>query len=160
MVGTASRRTWATHVARIAVAGIAVVGVTACSDTAVTEPTVDEYLGQLDAICADTATQLDALPDPPDGITITEFATQASSILRGEAEQVRDLDPPEELDDDHRALIANDEDQAGAWAELAEAVAIDDSALSEITTLISSLNLGRNDLVTTMGAPTCARLPG
>ncbi len=67
---------------------------------------------ELEAICADTAAQLDALPDPPDGITITEFATQASSILTGEAEQVRELDPPDDLDDDHRALIANDEDQA------------------------------------------------
>ncbi len=36
----------------------------------------------------------------------------------------------------------------------------DDGELSEITTLIASLNLGRNDLVTTMGAPTCVRLPG
>ena len=28
-----------------------------------------------------TATQLDALPDPPDGISVTDFATQASTLL-------------------------------------------------------------------------------
>ena len=33
-------------------------------------------------------------------------------------------------------------------------------ALSEITTTIASLNLGRNDLVTEMGAPGCVRAPG
>ena len=59
------------------------------------EPTAADYLGELEAICADTAAQLDALPDPPDGITVTDFATQASSILTGEAEQFRDLDVPD-----------------------------------------------------------------
>ncbi len=149
---------------RFVAAGIAVgflvVGITACSETAGPETTTADYLRQLEAICADTAAQLDALPDPPDGITITEFATQADSILTSEAEQVRELDPPEDLDADHRALVANDEDQAAAWSDLADAVTSGDSELSEITTLIASLNLGRSDLVTTMGAPACVRLPG
>jgi hypothetical protein len=159
-VRAASRTSWSARVVGIGVAGITLVGVTACSDTSATEPAADEYLGQLEAVCAHSTTQLEALPDPPDGITITEFATQASSILRGEAEQVRDLDPPDELDADHRALIANDEDQAAAWNELADTLASDNGDLTEITTLIASLNLGRNDLVATMGAPTCVRLPG
>ena len=135
------------------------IGVTGCSDEPTPEPTFADYTSQLQTICAATAAQLDALPDPPDGITVAEFATQASSILTGESEQVRELDVPDELDDDHRALIGNDEDQASAWTQLAAAPDVDATTLSELTTAIASLNLGRNDLVTEMGAPACARLP-
>ena len=46
-------------------------------------------------------------------ITVTEFATQASSILTAEAELFRGLDAPDDVDDDHRALIANDEVAGG-----------------------------------------------
>jgi hypothetical protein len=146
--------------ALIAAVAIGVSGFAACSGADDPEPTVDEYVVELEAICVDTTAQLDALPDPPDGITITEFATQASSILTSEAERVRALDVPGDLDDDHRALIGNDEDQAAAWTDLTEAVAGDGTELTEITTLIASLNLGRNDLVTAMGAPACVRQPG
>ena len=140
--------------------GLAVVGLAACTDETTPEPTAADYTSQLEAICVATAAQLDSLPDPPDGITVTEFATQASAILTGESEQVRELAVPDDLDDDHRALIGNDEDQAAAWTQLAAAPAADATTLSELTTAIASLNLGRNDLVTEMGAPACARLPG
>ena len=136
------------------------VGVTACSDTATEEPTAADYLVGLEAICVDTAAQLDAVPDPPEAITVTEFATQASSILTGEAERIRSLDVPDDLAGDHRALIGNDEDQAAGWTDLAAAASGDSAAFSEITTAITSLNLGRNDLVTEMGAPGCVRGPG
>ncbi len=144
----------------VAVTGFAAIGMTSCTDTTGDEPTPVDYLGELQSICADTAAQLDALPDPPDAITVTEFATQASSILTAEAELFRGLDAPDDVDDDHRALIANDESQADAWSDLADAAAQGADALSEITTTIASLNLGRNDLVTEMGAPGCVRAPG
>jgi hypothetical protein len=139
--------------------GLVGLGLTACTDEAKPEPTVADYTSQLEAICGATAAQLDALPDPPDGITVAEFATQASAILTGESEQVRELAVPDDLDDDHRALIGNDEDQAAAWTQLAAAPPADATTLSELTTAIASLNLGRNDLVVEMGAPACARLP-
>ena len=106
------------------------VALDACASRTTREPTAADYLGELEAICADTAAQLDALPDPPDGITVTDFATQASSILTDEAEQFRGLDVPADLDDDHRALIANDEDQAAGWTDLA-AAAVGGSADAE-----------------------------
>jgi hypothetical protein len=140
--------------------GLTSFGLSACTDESTPEPTAAEYTSQLEAICAATAAQLDALPAPLDGIAVAEFATQASAILTDESEQVRELAVPDELDDDHRALIGNDEDQAAAWTQLAAAPAADATTLSELTTAIASLNLGRNDLVTEMGAPGCARLPG
>ncbi|MET0908031.1 MAG: hypothetical protein ABWZ99_01070 [Ilumatobacteraceae bacterium] len=139
---------------------LAALSIGACSDAADPPPTAAEYLVELEAVCAETAAQLAALPDPPDGITVTEFATQASSILTGEAERLRALDAPADLDADHRALIGNDEDQAAGWSDVAAAASGDSAALAEITTTIQSLNLGRNDLVTELGAPGCVRSPG
>ncbi len=38
--------------------------------------------------------------------------------------------------------------------------AVDADALDALTTKIAQLNLGRDDLVTEMGAPSCVRTPG
>ena len=154
------RRAGARWAIAVAACGLAAIGTVGCTETTGVEPPPVDYLEELQSICADTAAQLDALPDPPDGITVTEFATQAGSILTAEAERFRGLDAPDDLDDDHRALIANDESQADGWTELAGAAVEEADAMSEITTTIASLNLGRNDLVTEMGAPGCVRAPG
>lgn len=135
----------------------------ACSSDGEPAPTAAAYLGELEAVCAGTATALAALPDPPDGISVTDFATQASTILRDEAESIRALASPDDLDDDHRALIRNDEEQAAAWSDVAVAAGgadVEADSLDELTTTIAELNLGRNDLVTEMGAPSCVRTPG
>ena len=98
-----------------------VVTFAACSSDGEPAPTAAAYLAALESVCAGTATALDALPDPPDGISVTDFANQASTLLRDEAESIRALASPDELDDDHRALIRNDEEQAAAWSDLAAA---------------------------------------
>jgi hypothetical protein len=131
-----------------------------CSSDSDPEPTTAEYTTALEALCTDTAAQLDELPDPPDGITVSEFATRAGAILLDEANRVRELSAPAELDGDHRALIRNGEQQAAAWDDLTAAVAAADPDLATITTQIAQLNLGRNDLVTDMGAAGCVRTSG
>ncbi len=154
-------------VRRSVVLGSVVVGsaltITACSSDGDPAPTAASYLPALEAVCAATATALDALPEPPDGISVPDFATQAGTILRAEAESIRALAAPDDLDDDHRALIRNDEEQAAAWTDLAVAAGgpdVEADSLDALTTTIAELNLGRNDLVTAMGAPSCARTPG
>ncbi len=140
-----------------------VVTIAACSSDGDPEPTAASYLGALETVCAETATALAALPAPPDGISVTDFATQAGTVLRDEAESIRALAAPDDLDDDHRALIRNDEEQAAAWSDLAVAAGgpdVDADSLDALTTTIAELNFGRNDLVTEMGAPSCARTPG
>ena len=144
-----------------------VVGLTAvlaaCSSDGAPAPTAESYLAELGAVCTATATSLDALPDPPDGITVADFADQASSILRDEAEAIRTLTPPDDLADDQRALIRNDEEQSAAWSDVSDAASaagaagVDRDALNELTTTIAQLNFGRDDLVAEMGAPSCAR---
>jgi len=140
-----------------------VVTLAACSSDGEPAPTAATYLPALEAVCAGTATGLAALPDPPDGISVTDFATQAGALLRAEAESIRALAAPDELDDDHRALIRNDEEQAAAWTDLAAVAGgpdVDAESLDALTTTIAQLNFGRDDLVVEMGAPSCVRAPG
>lgn len=162
MAGPSSgRERWSTRAVAATLAGAATVAIvtTSCSAASDPEPTAADYVARLETICAKTVEQLDALPTPSTDVTVTEFSTQASVILGNEAEQIRSAKPPADLEDDHRALIRNDEEQAGSWADLAGTAGGDDALFAEITTRIAELTLGRNDLVAEMGAPGCVRQP-
>jgi hypothetical protein len=148
------------RVAVVVSPGIALMSVSlgACADEP--EPfTRAEYLAALEAICTDTAAELEALPSPPNQISVADFATSAAGILDDEAERARLLELPAgdsadgELDDDHRAFVRNTEEQAQAWRAIAEG----DGDLGDLTVLIGELVRGRNDLADEMGAPACRR---
>ncbi len=133
----------------------------ACDDEQPADPTAAEYLADLEAICIETAAELDALPEPPELISVTDFADAASSILAREADRAGALDPPriDDLDDDHRAFVRNTDDQSAAWAEVASVTAADaDADLSSLTTMLGQLALGRDDVAADMGALACQRV--
>ena len=140
---------------------------TACDVAADTTTTPQDYLAELEAICEATTVELDALPDPPEQISVTEFAVDAASLLASEAEQARLLDVPDDLADQHRAFVRNTDDQAATWRAIADSAsaAADDSGadaeatsdLVELTTRVGELTLGRDDLVAEMGADGCRR---
>ena len=136
--------------AALALTGVAIVA--ACGSDPV-EVTADDYLADLESICTETAATLDALPQPPEQITVADFATSAASALDNEADRARSLDVPDDLDADHRAFIRNTDEQVTAWRAIA--VAGDD--LNDLTVRIGELIRGRNDLVDEMGAPACRR---
>ena len=123
------------------------------------EVTTDDYVAAIEAICAETTATLDALPDPPEQISVADFAASAASALDNEASRIRRVDVPADLDGDHRALVRNTEEQAAAWRTVAAGTA-DDAEFAETTTLIAQLLLGRDDLVEEMGAPGCRRGAG
>lgn len=114
-----------------------------------------DYLAELDAICADTTAELAALPVPPEQISVTDFATGAAEALSAEAERMRRLDAPADLDGDHRALVLNTDDQAAAWREVAADAAVGETTFD--TQRIGELTLGRNDLAAEIGADACVR---
>lgn len=130
------------------------------------EATPDGYRAELSAICIDTAAALDALPTPPEQITVTEFAVDAASVLASEAERARELAVPDELADDHRAFIRNTDDQAAAWRAVADSggngsgSSVAESDLVALTTRIGELQLGRDDLAVEMGVDACRRTDG
>jgi hypothetical protein len=141
---------------RIRVITVALAITAAACAGELTPVTEADYLGDLEEVCAATAATLEALPQPPEQISVADFATSAASALDGEAERARSLDVPDEISSDHRAFVLNTDEQAAAWR--AVATAGDDTAqLDELTVRIGELIRGRNDLVDEMGAPGCRR---
>jgi len=137
----------------IAIVLIATAASCASEPAPVTEA---DYLADLQAICVATTATLDELPQPPEQITVADFATSAASALDNEAERARSLDVPDELDADHRAFILNTDEQSTAWTAIA-GVGDDNTRLRELTVRVGELVRGRNDLADEMGTPGCRR---
>ena len=136
---------------------IAVVLVTVASCASEPAPVTEaDYLAELQSICVDTTAALDALPQPPEQITVAEFATSAAGALANESEQARSLEVPDDLDDDHRAFVLNTDEQAETWRAIAT-VGDDSARLGELTVRVGELIRGRNDLADEMSAPGCGR---
>jgi hypothetical protein len=127
----------------------------ACGSDAI-EVTPADYLADLQSICVDTTATLDALPRPPEQISVADFAASAAGALDNEAERARVLDVPDDLADDHRAFVRNTDEQVTAWRSIAT-VGDDSARLDELTVRIGELIRGRNDLADEMGATDCRR---
>ena len=141
--------------ASLIVTCVALVAFTACGSEP-TPVTAEDYLADLQAVCAYTTATIDALPRPPEQISVVDFAVSAANALDDEAEQARSLDVPGELAPDHRAFIRNTDEQAAAWRAISTTEQ-DDAQFGELTVLVGELIRGRNDLVDEMGAPGCRR---
>ncbi len=134
---------------------ICLITLAACASEPV-EVTDAEYLAELEAICADTSATFEALPSPPEQVSVADFATSAANALDNEAERARALDVADGLAADHRAFVRNTDEQAAAWRAIASTTQ-DDARLGELTVQLGELIRGRNDLVVEMGAPGCRR---
>lgn len=133
-----------------------------CAD-AETPVTRADYLSDLQTICTATTAELDALPEPPELISVADFATSAADSLDREAQRVdrlivpADDDPGVDADGDHRAFVRNTQDQAAAWRAIAEADRAGSDDIGDSTELIAQLVGGRNQLAEQMGAAGCVR---
>jgi hypothetical protein len=142
--------------ARVVAVSLMALGLLAACGSDAIEVTPADYLADLQTICIDTTATLDALPRPPELISVADFATSAAGALDNEAERARSLDVPDDLADDHRAFVRNTDEQVTAWRSIAT-VGDDSARLDELTVRIGELIRGRNDLVDEMGATDCRR---
>lgn len=116
------------------------------------------YSQAMSDICLATTERLDALPDPPDEISRADWAGEVARALRDEAAAFDEIDVGNERRTDHASLVENTEEQSAGWLALGEALAADEpdpDVVSELTTEISELTLGRNDLADEMGLTGC-----
>lgn len=143
----------------IAVISILAIGstVAACASERSEPPTMDEYTDRMDSLCVATQATLDGLPTPPEAISIAEFATAAADAVQAESEAARAVEPPDAVADDHRAFIANTDDQAGTWRDLALVPTDEPDELGRLSETIGQLMLGRDELVLEMGLARCTR---
>jgi hypothetical protein len=144
-----------------AIAGGAALVVAAACEGGLPEPvTPESYRAALTEVCVAAAAELDGLPDPPEQISVPDFATQAAEVLTREATRADRLDLPRDdtLRADHRAFVRATEDQADAWREVATAAG-SGGDVGPAADRIRQLVLGRNDLADTMQVAACRRDP-
>ena len=159
MGGVRRRRAVASSLVRVRSILVGVcLAATACGSEADDPVGFDDYVVQLEAICASATDQLLALPSAPDQIAVDDLATSASLVLDDEAARADRLTLPEDdvpLDDlegDHRAFVRNTREQADAWRAVANT-----DELAAATELIAQLVGGRNELARSMQVPGCVR---
>jgi hypothetical protein len=128
---------------------------TACASEPLVEVDPATYRSELGAVCEQTDQQQAALTDPVDAATTAAFAQQVSTILTTEANAIRALRVPADLDDDHRAFVQNTDDQARQWTVLASTSVDDGAAFGDVQTAILQLSLGRDDLAAAMDVDAC-----
>lgn len=132
---------------------LATVG-TACTSDAAPGVNAADYRAALTSLCTASAEERSVLA-PPDDAGVAAFARSVADILTRQADAARALQPPSELDDDHRAFVQNTADQAGQWTSLATTSPDDAEQFGAIQTAILELTLGRDDLATEMDVPEC-----
>ena len=128
---------------------------TACATESVVPVDPAAYRSELGVVCEQTKQQQAALTDPVDAATTVAFAQQVAVILSAEANAVRALQVPADLDNDHRAFIQNTDDQARQWTTLGSTSVDDPAAFGGVQTAILQLTLGRDDLAVAMSVDAC-----
>ena len=128
---------------------------TACATESAVPVDPAAYRSELGAICEQTKQQQAALTDPVDAVTTVAFAQQVTVILTTEANAVRALQVPADLDNDHRAFIQNTDDQARQWTTLGSTSVDDPAAFGGVQTAILQLTIGRDDLAVAMSVDAC-----
>lgn len=116
------------------------------------------YAETMSEICTATTERLAQLPTPPDEISRADWANEVSRALSAEATAFDEIRVGESRRTDHASLIENTENQAAEWLALGEVLAgeqPDDEALAAVTTEITELTLGRNDLADEMELTGC-----
>jgi hypothetical protein len=142
----------------LAMSATATVASGCASDAApVSDPA--DYRAELAAICVASSAERSTLVDPVDEAGVAVFVRAVADGLTRQADAARALQPPDDLDDDHRAFVQNTADQAAQWSSLASTPSSDADAFGALQTNILELTLGRDDLATAMDVPACRVTP-
>ena len=75
-----------------------------------------EFRERANAVCADYEQQIDALSEPTSPEEVERFAARATQLARSGVGELRELEPPEELDDEYDRFLA----EGDAVVELSE----------------------------------------
>jgi hypothetical protein len=127
------RRSALIGVALLLVAGGAAAGIAVAFGGGDTSLTPEQYLARADAVCVSYSRELDRVP-PPDPTSTADVASsvgKALPILRAQADAVRRIRPPHELEARVRAFfVRTDRSLAALDAELQAAKRNDAKAMT------------------------------
>lgn len=138
---------------------VAVAGaVTACGSDETTEALVgDAYVAGMSEICTATNARLDALPEPPEQISASNWAAEVARAFRAEAAAAGALVVDATVRSDHGTYTTTTDDLAAAYDDLAVAVGAGTDDIMSVTTEITELSLGRDDVAVRLDLDTCVR---
>jgi hypothetical protein len=121
--------------------------------------TKTEYAAKANAICADFKKELDALPAPQGFEEAADYAEKAKPIFDEHLDQLKDLDPPEDLQDVHDKWIATGDKARERLDELEQAAEDKDAKkLAEIGREAAAEDKVSDAYARQLGATTCATI--
>jgi hypothetical protein len=150
-------------VRRRSLAGLVAIGATAfiagCgggSDSL----SADDFRSQADAVCADSEREIDALTDPTSNDQVLAYLRAALPVQQAQLDRLRELDPPEELQDDFDSavgLLEQQIDAADAAADRIEAGEDPEAVLTEAGPNIESLGDQADERAQALGLTVCGQ---
>jgi hypothetical protein len=113
------------------------------SDDAAEPLSEDDFVEQFDETCIDVNNEIEDLGQPSDNDELADLADEAQGIGSDGLDELRDITPPEDLQDDVNDLLDILQAQVDAYGDLAEAAGDDDD--EAIADVQSELEDNHND---------------
>jgi hypothetical protein len=133
----------------------ALLGTAACGgDDALSR---SDYVAELNKICRDGNAQIEKIPQPTSVDEIADFVAEAKKVTRAGVDKMADLEPPEELKDEHEAQVANGRKVVELADDLAEAAKSgDEAAFKRVSDEGDKLDKESDERAKRIGANDCA----
>ena len=117
----------------------------------------EELVSEADGICAEYEAELGALAEPESLADFERLVQDAKPIVENGIENLRALDPPEDLEDEFDEWISRNEENVAAIEDLQEAVADrDEQRIQEIVRQIDENEQEADELAAEIGLEDCA----
>jgi hypothetical protein len=117
----------------------------------------EELVSEADTICAEYEAELAELAEPESLADFERLVQDAKPIVENGIENLRALDPPEDLEDEFDEWISRNEENVAAIDELQEAVVDrDEQRIEEIVRQIDENEQEADELAAEIGLEDCA----
>ena len=116
----------------------------------------EELISQADAICAEYEQRTEELEQPQDLDDVEQFVGETRTLIQEGIDELRELEPPEELADDYNEWISQNEENLRLLEDLEAAAAAGDQAeVQELLTEAQEAGARADRLAGDMGFEEC-----
>jgi hypothetical protein len=146
-----------TTVAGIAAAALALVAA-GCGggDGGGERLTLEEFVSQADAICAEYDGRFDDLGEPQSASELTEVLRKGQDVAAEQVAKLRELTPPEDVQEKVDTAYATLDEQVALFDDMADAAEANDEAkMQEISEQLDQLNGKADEIAKEIGLTTC-----
>jgi hypothetical protein len=134
---------------------MAVVGLVACGGGG-PKLSEDDFLDEVNDICADVEAELDSLGEPADMAELATMGEDAKAVVGDAIAELDDLDVPDDLADDFDDWLDVKKDQYELYDEvIAAAEDEDQAALEEVSAELGELDAESNELAADLDLDDC-----